>query len=383
MSSSSIQDNGDDDIVRPFEWLTSPESLLPLLREAFSETHNNNNHPQEQHPPSTYNVLHVGSGGSVLGEYLVENEDKILPKGSQLGQVVNIDRDQETLALMQTRWQRQLDTHCITQEQFAKVRYETNDLVVQQGIPFPDESFQVILDKSTLDCTLCSDTATAWLLHEVYRLLDQKGGVYVLISFHHLELLLPLLQECPGCSWTITHSTMERQVEDLISPPKKKQEQEEQSDAKQQQSSSANTSTDSNIADDSHKDERKQLRILLARRIPTDDTIISTSLSTPPPRASVQEICDHVHHTNDSWYKTQHPILTPERCHAIQQEFERHGPRVSLETCFSFLFTDAEREHLTYEYFLEDWEAFLSSHASAEKDCMTLDVALTFLEEMQ
>ena len=56
-------------------------------------------------------------------------------------------------------------------------------------------------------------------------------------------------------------------------------------------------------------------------------------------------------------------------------------------------FTNAEKEHLTYVNFLQDWEAFVKHPefaAAVEKDglngrddVLSLDVALAFLKEMQ
>ena len=76
-----------------------------------------------------------------------------------------------------------------------------------------NNSFDLVLDKSTLDCTLCSDIATASLLLEVYRTLKEDGGVYIVVSFHELDLLLPLLRDLPGALWDVECTTMERQVE--------------------------------------------------------------------------------------------------------------------------------------------------------------------------
>jgi hypothetical protein len=86
----------------------------------------------------------------------------------------------------------------------------------RQSLPDPYiDSFDLVLDKSTLDCTLCSDSATASLLLEVYRTLKTNGGVYIVISFHEMELLLPLLQDLPGARWTVEHTTMDRQIEKI------------------------------------------------------------------------------------------------------------------------------------------------------------------------
>mmetsp|Transcript_595 Transcript_595/g.1391 ORF Transcript_595/g.1391 Transcript_595/m.1391 type:complete len:117 (+) Transcript_595:637-987(+) len=39
---------------------------------------------------------------------------------------------------------------------------------------------------------------------------------------------------------------------------------------------------------------------------------------------------------------------------------------LSLEDAYEVIFTEAEREHLTYEHFLEDWVAFATSSIGGE-----------------
>lgn len=53
------------------------------------------------------------------------------------------------------------------------------------------------------------------LLCEVYRSLRADNGVYIVISFHELDFLLPLLRDSPGAEWIVEHTTMERKVEQL------------------------------------------------------------------------------------------------------------------------------------------------------------------------
>jgi hypothetical protein len=97
--------------------------------------------------------------------------------------------------------------------------------------------------------------------------------------------------------------------------------------------------------------------------------------------------------------------LTDERLHDLQRSFgvasgdaddSAKRKELSLEEAFGVIFTAAEREHLTYEHFLEDWEAFQcrrtsgddvktssTSHIHPEGICMTYDMAVQFLKEMQ
>jgi len=166
----------EDEAIRPFEWLTSPSSLRDLLSTV---------------PDGNKRALHVGSGSSTVGELLVEELSYY--------QVFDVDKDGETVDRMRKRWLRRCEQ---TDVDASRLQHVTVDFTKSKIEVAEDASFTLVLDKSTLDCTLCSDNATAALLVEVYRCLA-AGGVYVLISFHEKDLLLPLLQDLPGAEWQI------------------------------------------------------------------------------------------------------------------------------------------------------------------------------------
>jgi hypothetical protein len=57
-----------------------------------------------------------------------------------------------------------------------------------------------------------------------------------------------------------------------------------------------------------------------------------------------------------------------------------------LECCYKLLFTEGEKEHLTYAFFLEDYEAYLKdfqNDGSALQTGMTFEGSVKFLEAMQ
>uniref|UniRef100_A0A6U3BNF0 Methyltransferase type 11 domain-containing protein n=1 Tax=Entomoneis paludosa TaxID=265537 RepID=A0A6U3BNF0_9STRA len=427
----SRQKEDSNDLVRPFEWLTSPESLLPIVRSALVANSADSTCflPSQSTVGGGCRVLHVGSGSSVLGEYLLEHEDELFdtattqqPQNCQysfISQLVNVDKDQETLDTMKVRWEKLRRQHqsqcstcqiseanetdgetdtatastrsCLIDARFNRLEFCGTDLS-QQGIPYPNASFDLVLDKSTLDCTLCSDSATAWLLHEVYRLLRPQDGTYVLISFHHLELLYPLLQNCPGMNWTVSHSVMDRHIEDLDRSKNNNTSNKNPTALTQQQTVSFETAQSPTTS--AEYSNRRTVHVLVARRVP-EQKVDTNDLN-------LEAIIQHVHDTNDDWYKAQHPMLTAERCQGIQHEFQTNGtgnpPQLSLPQCYQALFTDEERDHLSYEYFLEDWHAFVeqrktlvppeesieeTTKGTISTDSMTLDIALSFLEEMQ
>ena len=104
VSVNEEDDDESDDDCTPFEWLTSPSSLKPLIilhaltplshTTAASPTLNTKtDHSSDMQQTYTGKALHVGSGSSTLGEFLVED------LGYDL--VVNIDKDVETLMKME------------------------------------------------------------------------------------------------------------------------------------------------------------------------------------------------------------------------------------------------------------------------------------------
>jgi hypothetical protein len=51
---------------------------------------------------------------------------------------------------------------------------------------------------------------------------------------------------------------------------------------------------------------------------------------------------------------------------------------LSLRDAYGVIFTDAEREHLTYGHFLEDWEAFCDDEAKQEENVMATTTSVTY-----
>ena len=334
--------DNEQQIIRPFEWLTSPHSLKELIEREVSSSATENEEPPVR-------ALHVGSGSSTLGEFLVE----------ELGgfSVVNCDKDAETLQKMEQRWNHIHGATKNSDSIRSRLEFCNVDFCCDP-IPYPEGSFDLVLDKSTLDCTLCSDRSTARLLVEVYRALA-PGGVYILISFHPIEMLRPLLEDLPGADWQVSSSTMQRQLEDFI----------------------GGTTTVSYATHGSTQAENL-LNVLIARKDASTDAGFYTLLD-------LEQVMDHVHRTNDVWFQTQHPLITRARKDELERAFGDPQRAVPLSEAYTFLFTPAEREHLDYECFLEDWDAFLSNHHQNEeeedlpRDCLSFATAVLFLEAMQ
>ena len=362
----------DGDQILPFEWLTSSSSLRPFLCRALGEEGNGKR------------VLHVGCGSSVLGEQLLEDPCY------GVSYVLNVDKDKETLDRMQTRWSERrledcsnrstaMESHRWSEVTTDRLRFQCVDFC-HDSIQAPEGSFDLVVDKSTLDCTLCSDRTTASLLVEIYRLLCPNGGVYLLVSFHDKALLQPLLEGLPGADWKIEHHVIKREIEDLISIKDVNsgnnsnhqdfERSETHKDTENERSASAAWSSGSFNPDESY---RRTVNLFLCRRQGTIDDRCAL-----PDAESVYE---HVNETTNQWYKTENPMLTSTRISSLGEAFSAR--LVDLQEAYGIMFTDAEREHLTFDLFLEDWNAFLTNRPGLPKHAVSLETAISFLDEMQ
>lgn len=362
---------GKKNMFRPFEWLTNAASLKTLITQAVEYSRLNEDKEGESKEQSTQlSAMNVGSGSSVVGEYMVES------LGFDL--VVNLDKDEETLEQMKERWlQRCRNKEKSTTKQHnytvshERLVFCLNDFA-EDPFPYPSNLFDLILDKSTLDCTLCSDKAAACLLVQVYRCL-KVGGCYLLISFHEYDFLAPLLENLPGAHWHVQHSTMERQVEDLgiIN----QLDADHENDRKSQKQDDGEPAVDSN----SSEIEKPPLNVFLIRKGPLPKNGLLENQDHLH-QLDWDQVSAHVHQCNDAWFQQHQPLLTRQRTEALKEAFENP---LSLEPAYLALFTDAEREHLTYEHFLEDWEAYVEQRETIPKDCISQDEAIRFLQEMQ
>eukprot|EP00536_Pseudo-nitzschia_multiseries_P001839 jgi/Psemu1/4245/gm1.4245_g len=445
--------------IQPFEWLTSPDSiggfvrehvLLPMRGSGNDRDHGKNNtnsnnssrgrtNPglqqhqqlqQQQQQQQLPKAMHIGCGSSTVGEYLVHELG--------FGTVVNVDRDRETLEGMEERWWRMLMNRNRNRSRTRNGYGDANANACRTRIRTPEfpgttqselssesesiksaaaaatmefwcldytrerlpesyaSSFDLVVDKSTLDCTLCSDCAsTASFLAEIYRTLNPDGGVYLIVSFHEIDLLLPLVEDLPGADWTVSHTTMERKVECVVANAKGYNS--NINNSNNWNSNSNNWNSDNNNNNNNNNDTNQ---------------------------LNFDAVVRHVQEVNDRWFRDEQPLLTEERILDLGRAFgvevvaaavaaaannnngssnddddddeKKDGdePQVApvvrsetlcLEQAYEAMFTEAEREHLTFELFLEDWEAFCEDghHRGDNPRAIDYDTALRFLEANQ
>jgi ubiquinone/menaquinone biosynthesis C-methylase UbiE len=326
-----------DTDMSPFEWLTSPASLRDLLDEIRPGR-----------------VLHVGSGNSALGEYLVETFPSI-------AECVNVDVDLETLNNMQQRWLKRCNTR-----QKDRLKFVHADLSCLGSLDqLQDCYFDLILDKSTLDCLLCSENGTTGLLTQVNRLLA-VGGTYLVITFHQLNFIRPLLEDLPDADWDVHHSVMKRQVEDLVT---------KNSTHRQQVSNGHNNrATSAGVTDDG--------RSVLDGTTAAPKLNVFRCVRRSVTQLDAEKVHQHILTTNNQWFQAENPMMTLRRVQDLNTAFAG-SKALTLQQAYQVLFTAEEREHLTYESFLEDWRAYVQDKRDVAVDFITLETAVAFLEAMQ
>jgi hypothetical protein len=393
-------DDMQDENCRSFEWLTSPASLEPILIPYFATTITNGHDDDDDDDDKSVDkddddeqlqtplrrrprqALHVGCGTSILGEWLSDRFG--------FDWVANMDINPHALAWLQARWEKRqqkqpchdstvLSSSLQVQDQ-PKQTIHCVDIAVDSISDIPSGGMDLVMDKSTLDCGLCTGEMTIGLLREVYRCLRDDGGIYLVISFHHVDFILPLLQNCPGAKWKVTTTTIRRQVEDLVTnrplttattePPV------ELISADCIKNRTTWSSSGLFQPDDHYHDT---VNVFVCQRYCNDDDDGSVSKF----HLDYDAVSRHVRTTCDQWFQTHNPLLTPERVAELQRRFRDHPTIPSLEECYDILFHQEEKEHLSYLFFLEDWNAFRATRLHLPKDSMTWETARDFLQEMQ
>ena len=428
----------------PFEWLTNFQSLRHLVLPSYIVG------DVSSPPPSSIgsashkhalklNALHVGCGTSTVGESLLCLREKdVYGNQLQYGHVVNVDIDKDALGVMQHRWrQRELQTQQLDDitlgvmdwryldfksEESCRLALDPLYRSLLQSLPNNSNNelggyFDLVLDKSTLDCLLCSETdVVSVFLCEVYRALriptsrsessldaDYKhssGGVYVLVTFHPLEFIQQLLAELPGAHLEIEYEVIKRkadivntidalEVDEVVSG---KNQSEFDPDTYLPPASSAwisgSFSPDENY--------RKTITVFTCRRLLNPKQEESNQTYT----LDRQLVREHIESTCDKWYQTTSPMVTNEREATLRLDFQNAilSPQraesslkeeevtLDLKTCYELMFTEEEKQVLPFDYFIEDWEAYCQNLRIGEdfpRQGMTINTAIDFLKEMQ
>lgn len=350
------------------EWLTSFESLEDLLspKVLFPSCENGNG---LDYPKS---ILHVGCGTSCVGHRILEKYP------SEYNYVLNVDIDQGFIEKMQSRQEKEMKNYTLDREHIYRCEYLhldfDNDITCEYRwmARLPSGGFDLVVDKSTLDCMLCYESLASGLIANVFNYLKSGSGVYFIVSFHSEYFIKKLLQnETIGLQWNnIECICLDRDVED-ISGIKKVSKTSQRCDMQ----ANRNESKWSDGLFLSTPEYAKTINVFICRK------------SAESKRVNRAEVKLHIHEVLDDWYICRNPLMTASREKILRRSFHnmladkgmQTTKRLSLYDAYQVLFSDAEREHLTYDFFLEDWYTF----SYTEKYTMTVDEAISFLHQMQ
>ncbi|PIM99860.1 Methyltransferase [Handroanthus impetiginosus] len=143
-----------------FDWYQRYSALRPFIRKYIS--------------PSS-RVLMVGCGNAVISEDMVKDGFE---------EIMNIDISSVAIEMMRKKY-----------EDVPQLKYMQMD--VRDMSFFPDDSFDSIIDKGTLDSLMCGTDAplsASQMLGEVSRLL-KPGGVYMLITYGDPTVRMPHINQ--------------------------------------------------------------------------------------------------------------------------------------------------------------------------------------------
>lgn len=440
----------------PFEWLTNFRSLRHIVlpsRVAYgnsSSEESNNNHHHNGHDVEqlSLNALHVGCGTSAVGESLacLREQTHNGLGAHRYGYVLNVDNDLCALNKMQRRWEDrrpmsdeqnpegelvgQMEWKCLDFDNDESCRFVMDDvyrrILIQSTTITSDETacnndeqlggcFDLVLDKSTLDCLLCAETEiAARFLCEVYRALKiscntvsnhhRLGGVYILVTFHPAEFIMKLLNDLPGTDWTVEYEVIKREIEDIKVVNKvcsiENLNDDKSKNTTQNKASSSSSAWQSSGTFEPDDNYRRTITVFTCRRDSPVKSKNDEGMSSLKPSfmLDMEQVRVHIERTCDDWYQATNPMVTSEREANIRKTFvnktvlqlnddDIEEVILDLKTCYHILFTEAEKEHLDYVNFLEDWDAYCHDKncdiEPMQREGMTVGIALDFLKEMQ
>ncbi|BAT91300.1 EEF1A lysine methyltransferase 4 isoform X1 [Vigna umbellata] len=150
-----------------FDWYQRYSALRPFVRNFI---------------PLSSRILMVGCGNAVMSEDMVKDGYE---------HITNIDISSVAIEMMRRKY-----------EYIPQLKYLQMD--VRDMSLFPDESFDGVIDKGTLDSLMCGTDApisASQMLAEVCRLL-KPGGTYILITYGDPTVRMPHLSR-PVFNWKI------------------------------------------------------------------------------------------------------------------------------------------------------------------------------------
>jgi len=156
--------------TEPFDWYQRYEGIKSTL---------------DRYVQPTHKVLMSGAGNSRLSEELYENQVK---------NITNIDISEVCVNHMKAK-----------HEDKQEMQWQKMDV---RKLEFADGTFDVVIDKGTLDSVLCGEGSTkncAQMCKEVSRVL-KPGGTYIVVSYGQPDYRLNYFDK-PEYNWNILPAT--------------------------------------------------------------------------------------------------------------------------------------------------------------------------------
>ncbi|CAI5732256.1 unnamed protein product [Peronospora destructor] len=156
----------------PFDWYQRYEGLKELLN---------------QYVKKTDNILMAGAGNSRLSEEMVNDDYQ---------KVMNVDVSEIVIQQMAAKYK----------DQAEKLQWQKMNMC---SLEFANETYDAVVDKSTMDSILCGEGSTAnvsKMCQEIYRVL-KPNGVYFIVSHGVPDNRLGYLEN-KEMQWKVTVHTV-------------------------------------------------------------------------------------------------------------------------------------------------------------------------------
>eukprot|EP00939_MAST-03C_sp_MAST-3C-sp1_P002991 g2991.t1 len=300
-----------------FEWICDPNSFISLLR------------PSSLKKTSHARVVDVGCGTSTLSRELAK----------MYAHVVGVDVSKDIVACMRRRY-------CGVKA----LEFRCGDLAAEDCM-LPDAQFDVVVDKSTLDAMLCHTSREQYVVN-VHRALV-VGGVYVVVSFYSPDFVVPFLSS-PGAPFAspVRCVALKGGKGALVRSgdgEEEKGEEEEEEDDDEDNGKTANFSTTATSRS-----------VALP---PTTYVYFATKTSNLDAMSDRAALKDHQMRTIDTFFQDKkRSMLTPSRLGPFKVALAESASKTLNPTgTYDALFTAAEKEQYSFEYFCEDLRVFVAT----------------------
>jgi len=260
--------------------------------------------------------------------------------------------------------------------------------------------YDLIVDKGTLDCALTQESeeegeeevyhdSVTHLLCHVHAALrpppskpcDQssatghycnyQGGVYVCISLHPKDFLLPLLQNLPKVDWYVEYHSLDDGINESH-----------------------------NNKNYNHKATAPS--VFICRKVCYRCNMLWTQREGIATRTVLdfQQVQSYVTQFIHQYFTQIHPTITCEREDMIRESFHHYDSchpndlrhqsmnptmegRVPVDIGYTFLLTDEERECILLDEFINLWTKYCKTYGIIHVTSMSIDEALTFIKTLQ